>query len=514
MAEHDATFTRKKLLGSAAAGAAGLTALGRVAGAHAGPTPKRGGTLRLTVAGGHVTDSNDPHKAASGFEIPMTLAAYDTLVRADVDFKLSPQLATAWSSSKDLKTWKFKLRPGVEFHNGQTMSSKDVAYSLQRVLNPSTLSPALSNIKPYLDPSGISTPDGSTLVLALKQPYAFLPLLLASRNFAVIPNGTTSFNSPVGTGAFKLNSFQVLANAQLTRNPNYWQSGRPYLDGITITNLADDATRLQSLLSGSADMVDNITGQSIQVLGGVANAKVLAIPAGGWVAVYTQQQRKPFNDPRVRKAMKLAQDRRKILDVVAPGQGVVNADIPVPPTDPFYPEGLKPWPYDPEQAKSLLKQAGYGHGLKLAINAYQGDKLDVALGYKATAKAAGINVSVVVWPHDTFFSQVWLKKSAAGISFARLHVSQMLPLVFAQHGADNESQFYHHDFDHLVFGAAQTSDVNRQKEMYAEALRMINDSDSTCSPGYEPQVYGAANNVYGVQLANGAQYYFENAYLA
>ncbi|MGH3003803.1 MAG: ABC transporter substrate-binding protein [Gaiellaceae bacterium] len=517
MAE-DPRLTRGGFIKAGAAGAAGLSLLGRAAAFPAdalakNPPPHSGGTLRLTVAGGHVTDGTDPQKAASGFEIPMTLMAYETLVRADENFKLHPGLATAWDVSSDLKTWKFKLRNGVHFHNGKALTSGDVAYSFKRLLTPSTASPAYASLSPYLSASGISTPDPQTVVLALSKGNAFLPVLLATRNFVVLPEGATSFLPSVGTGPFKLNAFQVLASATLSRNENYWQNGKPYLDGIQLTNLADDATRLQSLLSGSTDMVDNITGQSIPILFGVGNAKPLYIKAGGWVAVAPQGQVKPFTDIRIRQAMKYAQNREQILQVVAPKSGLVNADIPVPTSDPYYPEGLKPWPYDPEKSKFLLKKAGY-HRLRLAVNAYQGDKLEVALGYKSTAKAAGIDVDVVVWPHDIFFSQVWQKKPVSAISFGRVHVSQFLPAAFIKGGPYDESQWNNAKFTRLVYAAGGTKNIAKQKEYYGEALRMLQNSDTTCAPGFEPQMYGTAKRVYGVSLANGAQYYFDSAYLA
>jgi peptide/nickel transport system substrate-binding protein len=515
----EAKLSRSGLIKAGAAGAAGLSVLGRAAAfpstaSAKNPPARRGGTLRLTVAGGHVTDTVDPQKAASGFEIPMALMAYETLVRADQDFNIHPALATDWDVSSNLKTWTFKIRSGVHFHNGKLLDSKDVAYSFKRLLDPSTASPALGSLGPYLSASGISTPDARTVVLTLTKGNAFLPVLLATRNYVIIPAGATTFLPSVGTGPFKLNSFQVLASATLTRNENYWQSGRPYLDGIQLTNLADDATRLQSLLSGSTDMVDNITGQSIPILFGVGNAKPLYIKAGGWVAVAPQGTVKPFTDIRVRQAMKYAQNRKEILGVVAPNSGLVNADIPVPASDPFYPKGLKPWPYDPEKSKHLLKQAGYRNGFRMAVNCYQGDKLEVALGYKASAKAAGIDVRVVVWPHDIFFSQVWQKKPVSAISFGRVHISQFLPSAYIKGGVWDESQWNNAKFTKLIFEASGTKNSAKQKEYYGEALRMLQTSDTTCSPGYEPQMYGVGKNVWGVVLANGAQYYFDGAYLA
>jgi peptide/nickel transport system substrate-binding protein len=213
--------------------------------------------------------------------------------------------------------------------------------------------------------------------------------------------------------------------------------------------------------------------------------------------------------------MKLAQDRAKIMKVVAPAFGEVSADIPLPPGDPFYPEGLEPRPYDPEKAKSLLGQAGYGSGLDLQLYAYQGDKLDAALAYKDTAKAAGINVKVITWPHATYWDQVWMKKPFVGDSWARLHPSIILPQAFGSASTANESKFKDPKFDSLLLDALKTSDEAKQKEIYGEAVRMINDSSSSLIPGWEPTVFGQSTKLSGVQFASGgAQVFLDEASIA
>ena len=128
---------------------------------------KRGGTLRFAVAGGAATDTPDPALAMTSFALYMAANLYDTLVRADLNFNLTPALAMAWSATPDAKTWTFKLRDGVTFHNGKKLTSADVAYSVKRILNAKLASPALSNVSPFLKPDGISAPDSSTVKFQL-----------------------------------------------------------------------------------------------------------------------------------------------------------------------------------------------------------------------------------------------------------------------------------------------------------------------------------------------------------
>ena len=473
---------------------------------------KRGGTLRFAVAGGAATDTPDPAVAMTSFALYMAANLYDTLVRADLDFNLTPALATAWSATPDAKTWTFKLRNGVAFHNGKKLTSADVVYSVKRILNAKLASPALSNISPFLKPTGISAPDASTVKFALSAPNAFFPQILAGLNFGIIPDGTTTFAKPAGTGPFKLTEFQALANAKLARNADYWRSGLPYLDGVNLVTLAEDSTRVQSLIGGSEDLVDNVTGADVKLIGAQPGVQTLQIKAGGWVDLAAWGNTTPFNNPDVVKAMKYAADRTKIMSVVAPNAYLTGPDIPVPPSDPFYPAGLTAYPYDPDTAKGLIKKAGYRDGLDLTLYAYEGDKLDAALAYKQTAQPAGINVKVITWPHATYWTQVWLKKPFVGDSWARLHTSVILQEAFA--AVPNEFHWSSSKFTGLLASAVATTDETKQKTLYGDALTMLNDTASGIIPGWEPQLYGATDKLHGVGISNGGQVFLDSAYFA
>jgi peptide/nickel transport system substrate-binding protein len=473
---------------------------------------RRGGTLRFAVAGGAASDTPDPALAGTSFTLYLAANLYDTLVRADQDFVLTPMLATAWSSTPDAKTWTFRLRDGVTFHDGSKLTSKDVAYSIGRILQPKLASPGLSNLSPFLQTSGISTPDATTVKFALSAPNAFFPQIFAGSNFGIVKDGTTSFASPAGTGPFSLQEFQPLANAKLVRNADYWRGQLPYLDGVNLVSVAEDSTRLQSLIGGSEDLVDNVTGADVKLLAAQPSVQTLQIKAGGWVDLAAWADTSPFSSPEVTLAMKYAADREQIMSVVAPNSYLTGPDIPVPESDPFYPQGLKAYPYDPAYAKHLLQKAGYRDGLSLTLYAYEGDKLDAALAYKQTAKPAGININVVTWPHATYWTQVWLKKPFVGDSWARLHTSVILQEAFS--AQPNEFHWKSDKFDNLLSSAVASTDTARQKVLYGDALTMLNDSVSGIIPGWEPQLYGASATLQGVELANGGQVFLDSAYFA
>jgi peptide/nickel transport system substrate-binding protein len=476
------------------------------------PLVKRGGTLRFAIAGGATSDTPDPALAFTSFAIYMATNLYDRLVRADVNFNLEPALATSWSSSPDARTWTFRLRDGVTFHNGANLTSADVAWSIRRILSPKLASPSLSNIQPFLKPTGITTSDPTTIKFVLSTPNAFFPQILAGYNFGIVPAGTVSFSSANGTGPFTLQEFSAGANAKLAAYKNYWQSGAPYLDAVQLVTVAEDSTRVQSLIGSSEDLIDNITGADVKLLGVQPNVKLLQIKAGGWVDLAAWGDTSPFNNPAVVQALKHAENRQQIMGVVAPNAYQVGPDIPVPIGDPFYPQGLQPYPYDPQYAKHLLQKAGYRDGLKLTLYAYEGDKLDAALAFKQNAQPAGININVVTWPHATYWTQVWLKKPFVGDSWARLHTSVILQQAFA--AQPNEFHWNSSKFNGLLTSAVSSTDPNRQKTLYNDALGMINQTVSGLIPGWEPQLYAAASTLHGVELTNGGMVFLDKAYFA
>ncbi|GAA4572281.1 ABC transporter substrate-binding protein [Micromonospora coerulea] len=497
------------LFGLAACGDDGTPAASSSGAAGA---PKRGGTLRWAVAAGNATQVADPAKAGGTMPLLIATNCYDTLVRADENYNLAPGLATEWESTPDALTWTFKLRQGVKFHDGSLLTAKDVVYSFKRILDPALAAVGLAQIGPYLQASGVAAADPSTVKLTLTKPNAFIPVLVSAAGFSIVKDGTTDFSSGNGTGPFTLSGFDAAARTSLARFDGYWQDGKPYLDAVQIVVIAEDATRLQAVTSGSQDVVDNITGANTLLLKG--NVEPYMLKNGGWVGLTMFGDTAPFNSQKIIQAMQYAADRKKIMSVVAPGIDIISPDIPIPPEDPFFPSGLQPRAYDPDRAKALLKEAGVNGRFTFDVYAYEGDKLDTAVSFKSTAEAAGINANVITWPHATFFTDIFKKKPAIGISVARLHVSQALPRLYGKGGDLNITHFVNPQFDDLVAQATATTDEAQQKKLFGDALAMVNDGAANVIPGWEGQVYGKSRKVQGLSASNGAHMYLAGAYLS
>ena len=470
--------------------------------------PTSGGTLKLAMLGPGA--SPNPLTSDDTAIIMFTQAGEYLVFDSNLHLQLQPMLATSWTHNSDGTVWTFKLRKGVKFHDGSPFSSSDVAYTMKRILQPATAAAGLASITGYVTADGIDTPDATTVRFRLAGPNAFLPVLLSSIVFAIVKNGETDFSTGNGTGPFTMTAFNPLSSLSLRRHSGYWQSGLPYLDGVNYVVIADDPTRIEALTSGSQDWIDNITGSEIQLLStGTTEAQFLK--AGGWFGLTMFGDTAPFNNPQVIQAMKLAANRKTIADAVAPGIDLLTPDIPIPPSDPYYPKGMKVPHYDPEKAKSLLASAGYSSGLDIDIYAYQGDKLDTVVAYKSTAQAAGINVNIQNVPHDTFFSADFLKKPAIGISVARLHIAQTMTREYLAGGSLNLVHFNDDRVTNLIKQGLGTVNESKAKQLFGEALTIVNDNAAHVIPGWEGQVYGKSKNVTGIELSNGGTVYLANA---
>jgi peptide/nickel transport system substrate-binding protein len=459
---------------------------------------------------GSSSDGLDPAKYSDAFSAFTAGAIYDTLVRVDGNLNLSAHLASDFSSSPDAAVWTFRIRDGVKFHDGRPCTSADVAYSINRVLQPKTLSGGLGGISPYLNSSGISTPDKTTLKLTLHSANAFLPQQLALLYFGIVPEGSTTFG--IGTAAFKLKSFSgSLQNLTVEKFDDYWIPGLPYLDGIVMTCVADDATRVEALVSGQADAVIAVPPTSVGQLTG--KVKPLPLKTGVWYNMCALKQG-VFKSPLVIEALKYAQDRKTILDLISPSVHLIAADIPVPPGDEFYPAGLQPRPYDPEKAKGLLKQAGYPDGINVQLWGYPGPLLDEAVAFKSTAAPAGIQVSPMSAPHPTYFDVIWLHKPFVTDDWPRLHASVALTEMFFHNAGDNECDFDDPHFEDVVNAAFKTSNVTRQKTLLGDALEIVNNTAGSFAPGWAAYYFGVKANLEGIFAteAGGVNLFMDKAY--
>ncbi len=410
----DHALTREELLRRGAAAGIGLGALGFIRtadgwAAPAAPELKRGGTFRVGVQGGSDKEYIDAQTSVLDPDAARLAALFEGLVYYDSNYKLRPGLARSFTS-KDAKTWTIRLRKGVEFHNGKTMTAEDVVWSIRRMLDKSLSLYATAQLA-GLRPQNVKKVDKWTVRLALDTPNSVLPDAFGQYFMGMVPVGyrNSKQGAPqIGTGPYKFVSFTPGNRSQFVRNPHYWRHGQPYFDRLIVIDINDDVARVNALLG---KQVDAITAMPFaQISSAKAKGlKILDSAGGGWVPICMAVDQAPFTDVRVRRAFRLIANRPQMVNLAFSGHGRVGNDI-YSPLDACYDTALPHRHQDIAQAKSLLKAAGHADmTIDLATTNGRAGQVECAQVFAQQAKAAGVTVNVRNLDATTFYGSQYLK---------------------------------------------------------------------------------------------------------
>ena len=412
-------LTREQLLRRAAVGGALIASSGTLAGAAEAAmraaAPKRGGNFRVGVSGGSAKDIIDGQDIITQPDQARLVAGWETLVTFDSNFKLVfdglADEVSPMAGRPDI--WTIRVRQGIEFQNGKTLGADDVIYSLQRMVDPKLGlfgGAALSSV----DPKRIKKIDKLTCRLFLKRKDVTILDALGQYVAGIVPVGYSRHaigkaNPNVGTGPYTLKSFTPGQQSVHVRNPNYWRSGQPYFDQITIIDFPDDTARVNALLGGQIDAAASVPPAQVTVISSHSGTKVLESPTAQWTPICMRVDAPPFNDVRVRQAMRLIADRPQMVTQALAGHGHIGNDVYAP-FDEAYDRALPQRVQDIDKAKSLLAAAGQS-GLTVDLQSTNG-----ALGmnegaqvFAQQASAAGVKVNVKILDGGTFYGPQYLK---------------------------------------------------------------------------------------------------------
>jgi peptide/nickel transport system substrate-binding protein len=242
---------------------------------------------------------------------------YSRLVRQDENGAPSPELATEWSANADATQWTIKLRGGVRFHDGSEFDAADVKYSFERIKDPALESPVAS-VLGMID--HVEVIDPLTAKIVLSSPHAGLIVLLMDYRVRMIPEGSgdTIGTQANGTGPFKMQAYDPEGTTILVVNEDYWE-GRPKLDAVHIIAIPDTAARTQALLAGQLDMA-TIGSDQRPLFEKSGNFELQNFPSGDWFGIVFRTDTPPFDDPLVRKAVRVAVDRQAMIKLLV-GEG-------------------------------------------------------------------------------------------------------------------------------------------------------------------------------------------------
>lgn len=487
-------MTRRGLLKSGMA----ITAAGLIlpAGmARAQDAPKKGGVFRIGLGHGSTTDSYDPGLWEQLYVQTFAAARVNYLIEIAADGNLIPELAESWDSA-DGMTWVFKIREGVSFHSGKPMTPDDVVASL----NFHRGDASTSAVKPFFDPVTDIKVDGQNVVVTLNAANADFPYLMSDYHLPILPSaeGKIDPNTSDGTGGYVVESYEPGVQATMNRNPNYWKADRAHFDQIIMLTILDPAARLNALMTGEVDLIDQVDPASIALLETRGVSKILSVSGNAHYVFPMDARAAPFSDNNVRLALKYAFDRQELVDKILAGHGSVSNDNPIGPANRYYFAEMEAKTYDPDKAKFHLKEAGMDKlevTLSAANAAFSG-AVDAAVLMSEKAAAAGITITVDRVPDDGYWDNVWMKKPfAASYWGGRPVEDQMFTTAYQSGAAWNESFWSNEAFDKLLVAARSELDDAKRREMYQEMQRLVSFEGSTIIPMYNNYVMAVANSV-------------------
>ncbi len=471
MSDEATGWTRRQAMRLGLAAGLGISAGGLLVPRAYADEPKRGGSIRAANYTSSTKDTLDPAHANNSTDYARLFMFYNGLTVFDEQLNPLPDLATSVESS-DAKVWTVKLRKGVMFHDGSPFTADDVVFSLERHKDPKNSSVVAPIARQFEE---IKTTAEDEIRITLSAPNSELPTILAIYQFVIVKNGTTDFNKGIGTGPFLCKEFSPGVRSLGVRNPNYFHSGKPYLDQVTFLGIPDNAARVNALLSGDIELAGAINPHSTRDVKAAKGFEVFESKSGSYTDLIMHLDAPDTGNPDFIMAMKYLQDREKIKSSVFLDYAAIGNDQPIDPTNPYYSPELAQRAFDPDKAKFHLKKANIS-GARLVCSPAPTGSVDMAVILQNAAQGIGFNLELQRVPADGFWSNYWLKSPFTyGNVNPRPSANILLTLFFQSTAPWNESHWKDEKFDKLLVDARAQTDVTKRKAMYADMQRMINE---------------------------------------
>ena len=510
----DRTITRRQFVRGAAGIAVGVGAAGFLqACAQAAATPAPAAPTSGATAGPATAPPPSAQTAAKtlvyarGGDIQFLDSAYlfdgestrtsclmqEPLVRFKVgsDGELEPALAEKWAISDDGLTYTFNLRKGVKFHDGTPFNAEAVKINFDRQLA-ANAQPRMQWAAPIFGRvARVETPDDSTVQLVLSEPQGSLLIQMAHpATFIMSPAALQQFGDdytahPVGTGPFIYDAWDRDAQYVVKANPDYW-GGKPKVDRVILKVTKEGSVRVDQLLTGEADVITDIAPLDVARIESNPDTAIVTSPPINFAVMGFLMFRPPFDDIRVRKAINLAINRQALVEFLYKDKGIV-LDAPLPKASWAYNSDLQGYPYDPEQAKTLLAEAGWDTGLSFEALTFNQARPYCPLGMgkvaevvQADLKKVGVDMRLRTMPGvgetedaaargegDAFFTGYFFSGDPGPI-FNLIWTSSA-----AAPAGGNLPRYSNPEVDNLIAQALPESDQAKRKDIYWKIQELI-----------------------------------------
>jgi peptide/nickel transport system substrate-binding protein len=479
--------------------------------------PKMGGTLTAGKLGDVANLDGHYWSPNGGLHVWLS---YDTLARYDATLKPQPQLAESWDISSDFKQVTVNLRKGVTYHSGREFTAEDVVWNLQRALNPKITVGIITGFFGQ-DPT-FTAKDKYTVLLQTSQPWPtvfdmfHVVNMLDKENTDVASNAQTK---AVGTGPFVFQEWRQGEFMRFTKNPSYWQSGKPYLDEIVVNVRKDAQALVADLESGAAQLVYNLTLQDFVRLKGDANYQAQFLtPAAGIYQIQPNVTFKPLDDKRVRQALNYAIDRKRIADTVLLGL-VGPEDLPWPTSSPAYEASKNSvYAFDLDKAKSLLTQAGVSNlELDFVHAPVLPEYATIAQIYQSDLAKIGVKLNVksmdIAALFDVIHSQKYNGFYTLNDSWAAMEPISMLSVGASLNPKINNAGFKDDQYSQLTAKTAAEPDPAKRKEQYSQLNDYILDQSFGMPIAPSTSRVVTKKSVNGIEFRLNDVMYFGNVWM-
>ncbi|MBW1720997.1 MAG: hypothetical protein JRH13_04350 [Deltaproteobacteria bacterium] len=469
------------LLGTSALAAGQLAGLTWPARAFAGTKPRRGGVLKVAQ---QIQKIDHPARFSWLMPANSMRQVFEYMTFTDENNITHPYLCESWQASEDLKTWTFTVRKGIRFNNGDPLTADDCIFTIGQWLDKDVKSSLLGLVGDYLAPTGIEKLDDYRFRLHLKRPEIAVPEHFYQYTAQVLNHRTFQGDmkkAPHGTGPFLLDTYREGEICILKARKDYWQKGTdgkplPYIDQIRFIDMGGElAPQIAALKSGEIDLIDASDNPGPQIMKAVAkdpHIRVLPVATATVRVLRMRVDQKPWDDNRIRMALKLCQNREKILALAYQGEGLPGQDFHVYPKHPEY--CPKPVPaYQPEKARKLLAEAGYPNGIdvKLAVGSEWSDVVRYAEVLKQDAAPAGIRIRIQTMPTSQYWEK-WTEVDLGITPWTHRPLGTMVPnLAYIADDTGkpvpwNETRWVDEEFSRLLKTASGTLDVEKRRKLF------------------------------------------------
>ncbi|WOF24039.1 ABC transporter substrate-binding protein [Microbacterium betulae] len=456
---------------------------------------RRGATMRIARPAASAAETLDPASSLSAYEYLGAL--YNRLVRLSPAGETVPDLATDWSSNASATIWDFRLRDGVRFHDGRLLTSRDVRYTFDHILDPDTASPQAG---PLSLVSAIDAVDATRVRFRLGTPNAEFPSLLTAYQCYIVPEDSAPEigRTGVGTGPFVLESFTPAGSGVVRANDDYFD-GRANLDRIEFFSIQDASARVNALLSRQVDLLSqtNLDNPTARVVSAAAGTTIARVADAQWYTIPMLATSDEFADPLMRQAMKLAYDPEAILATALQGTGTGGWDNPVPSGVVGRLEYERE--HDPEKARAILRRIGREDPVfTIHTSAYEPNLTAIATAYADQVAQAGITLNIANASADSYYTEIWMNRPLmVSYWFTGRPMDQLLNQIFRSGSSYNESAWSNPRFDRLLDEARADTNEASRRQKYEDAQRLVIDDGAAMTPVFGDRLVGLSDEVVG-----------------